>query len=272
MANQTVEVMNPISGAGGLAVTDLLYVFRPGAPDLNFKATPSDLNTFILSQAPLNKYDAIAAPDADDDDAGTGGDGTFAVGSIWIDITGDEAYRCVDATTGAAVWVNTSLEIGELGSIAIQDANDVTITGGSISGITSLGVVGNIPVTGTVDCRYCETDGTKLDGVESRATTEQTGAEIKNAYEGEADAYTDTKNTKLAGIETLADVTDAVNVDAAGAVMESDYAIVFDISLSSFDNKSFDISSEDTTPRRVFFRADGLKMYVTGDENNTIYQ
>lgn len=50
----------------------------------------------------------------------------------------------------------------------------------------------------------------------------QTGAQIKTKYEAESNAYTDTKNTKLAGIETAADVTDATNVNAAGAVMNSD--------------------------------------------------
>ena len=53
---------------------------------------------------------------------------------------------------------------------------------------------------------------TKLDGIEVGATADQTGAEIKTAYEAEVNAYTDTKNTKLNGIETLADVTDATNV------------------------------------------------------------
>lgn len=52
-----------------------------------------------------------------------------------------------------------------------------------------LDVVGNIAVSGTVDGRDVATDGTKLDG-----------------------------------IEALADVTDATNVNAAGAVMESDFS------------------------------------------------
>jgi len=42
-----------------------------------------------------------------------------------------------------------------------------------------------------------------------------TGAEIKTAYEGEASAFTNAQFTKLAGIETGADVTDATNVAAA---------------------------------------------------------
>ena len=47
-------------------------------------------------------------------------------------------------------------------------------------------------------------DKTKLDGVEASATADQTGAEIKAAYEGEADtnAFDDAAVSKLAGIET----------------------------------------------------------------------
>jgi len=49
---------------------------------------------------PLSKYDATTAPTANDDS----GDG-YAPGSRWIDVTNDKAYICVDASSGAAVWV-----------------------------------------------------------------------------------------------------------------------------------------------------------------------
>ena len=71
---------------------------------------------------------------------------------------------------------------------------------------------------------FTDADHTKLNGIETSATADQTGAEIKSLYEGESDtnAFTDAEKTKLSGIETSADVTDATNVDAAGAVMNSD--------------------------------------------------
>lgn len=49
-------------------------------------------------------------------------------------------------------------------------------------------------------------------------------ASIKVAYENNPDtnAYTDSELAKLGGIEALADVTDAINVNNAGAVMETD--------------------------------------------------
>jgi hypothetical protein len=65
---------------------------------------------------------------------------------------------------------------------------------------------------------------TKLDGVETGATTDQTPGEIKTAYESNANTneFSDAEQTKLGGIETLADVTDTANVTSAGALMDSE--------------------------------------------------
>jgi len=70
------------------------------------------LKTFSLINGKIN-YSATAAPGTGDDNA----DG-YRVGSLWIDVTNDEAYRCVDDTTGAAVWIGTTLETTDLGSLA----------------------------------------------------------------------------------------------------------------------------------------------------------
>ena len=71
---------------------------------------------------------------------------------------------------------------------------------------------------------FTDADHTKLDGIEASATADQTNSEIKTAYEANSDtnAFTDAEKTKLSGVEASADVTDATNVDAAGAIMNSD--------------------------------------------------
>lgn len=78
-------------------------------------------------------------------------------------------------------------------------------------------------LTGTT-ASFTTADETKLDAIEVGATADQTGAEIKTAYEAEADtnAFTDAEQSKLSGIEAGADVTDAANVTAAGALMDSE--------------------------------------------------
>ena len=64
----------------------------------------------------------------------------------------------------------------------------------------------NIATTGTVDGRDVSVDGTKLDTVETSATADQTDAEIKTAYENNANtnAYTDTEKTFVNAITSTA--------------------------------------------------------------------
>lgn len=114
---------------------------------------------------------------------------------------------------------------------------------------------GNISTSGTVDGRDLSVDGAKLDGIESGAdvtdatnvaaagavmtsrtistTSPLTGGGDLSANRTLAipaataavDGYaTAAQITKLDGIEALADVTDATNVAAAGAVMDTDFA------------------------------------------------
>ena len=140
-------------------------------------------------------------------------------------------------------------------------SQNVSTSGTLASGAQT--VTGNIAVSGTVDGRDVATDGTKLDGIETAATADQTDAEIRTAVENATDSnvftdadhtklngietsatadqtaaeirtlvesasdsnvFTDADHTKLNGIEASADVTDATNVNAAGAVMNSDLA------------------------------------------------
>ena len=70
---------------------------------------------------------------------------------------------------------------------------------------------------------YTDAEKTKLAAIEASATADQTDAEIRAAVEAASDSnvFTDADHTKLNAIEASADVTDATNVDAAGAVMNS---------------------------------------------------
>jgi hypothetical protein len=150
-----------------------------------------------------------------------------------------------------------------------------TVTGG-------ISVSGDIAVTGTVDGRDVLADGTKLDlieanatadqtdaeiktayennadtnaftdaektklsNIEASATADQTGAEIKTAYEAEADtnAFTDAEKTKLSNIEASADVTDTTNVTAAGALMDSEVTNLAQV--KAFDSSDYLTAHQD---------------------------
>ena len=71
---------------------------------------------------------------------------------------------------------------------------------------------------------FTDADHSKLNAIEAGATTDQTASEIRALVESASDSnvFTDADHSKLNAIEASADVTDATNVDAAGAVMNSD--------------------------------------------------
>jgi predicted RNA-binding protein Jag len=106
------------------------------------------------------------------------------------------------------------------------------------------------------------TQQTKLDTIESGATADQTAAEIKTAYESNANtnAFTDADESKLDGIEAGADVTDTANVTAAGAVMDSEVSDLAGI-------KSVNVSTLQVKPAEGAF-VDGDKTKLNTIETN----
>jgi len=151
----------------------------------------------VLAAGLQNKLDGTVPPGVNDDN--TVG---YSVGSFWIDVVASpsESYRCVDNTTAAAVWIKTTLTSDELATVALSgDSDDL------IQGVTQL--------------LMTVAERSKLTGIEASATADQTGAEIKIAYEGEADtnAYNDAAVTKLAGVET------AATADQTNAEIETGY-------------------------------------------------
>jgi len=140
------------------------------------------------------------------------------------------------------------------GTFTGADTGNLTITTGTmvanLEGATA-DLTGNITVGGTVDGRDVATDGTKLDGIETAATADQTGAQIKAAYEVVSNAFTDAQFTKLANIETSADVTDAANVNAAGALMLSDTTTAGLGIVVDEDNMASDLATKVPTQQSV---------------------
>lgn len=98
---------------------------------------------FLLLIARVPKYNtaASAAPTTGDDT-----DDGYAVGSRWWDTTNDEEYVCLDASSGAAVWVETTAaDHGALSGLADDDHTQYArtdgtreLTGGQGGGVTAL--------------------------------------------------------------------------------------------------------------------------------------
>ena len=137
-------------------------------------------------------------------------------------------YNQVQAAFSASTGHTHDGSIGEgarIEDISSPDASKQVVCTNSITTVT-----GPLAVTGLIDGRDVAADGTKLDGIATGATDDQTGAEIKTAYEAEANAFTDTQFTKLAGIETSATadqsaaelLTAIKTVDGAASGLDAD--------------------------------------------------
>ena len=86
-------------------------------------------------------------------------------------------------------------------SVDLSAPTGFTSTGGPITGSGTLGLGYDTGYQG-----YLTAESTKLAGIEAGATADQTDAEIKAAYENNADtnAFTNAEQSKLSGIETNA--------------------------------------------------------------------
>ena len=93
-------------------------------------AADADAGLSVLG-LPKNNYTATAAPTVNDDS----GDG-YSAGSQWYDQTNDNMYHCLDATLGAAVWVQGDIVAADLGAAALFG----TISSDTFSGATTSNV------------------------------------------------------------------------------------------------------------------------------------
>jgi sugar lactone lactonase YvrE len=59
---------------------------------------------------------------------------------------------------------------------------------------------------------------------------------------------------------------------ANDTVFEYNLSTAFDISTASYSNNSFSVSSQDVSPRSIFFNPDGDKMFMAGQSSDTVYQ
>ena len=176
------------------------------------------------------------------------------VDSNFSNLNTDKAELSGAAFTGA-ITTNSTIDGRDVAADGVTADAALPKSGGAMTGA--------ITTNSTFDGRDVATDGTKLDGIEASATADQTGAQIKTAYEAQTNAFTDAQftklggieasatadqtaaeiralvesatdsnvftdadHTKLNGVEASADVTDTANVTAAGALMDSELTAI----------------------------------------------
>lgn len=145
-------------------------------------------------------------------------------GQVYFDTVDNTMYVYADGS-----WLDMGVQGG-------AGATDISIsrTGTTVTVNSNTGDDGEIDAADGTDAGVMTSDMyTKLDGIEEGAEANtvdsvntKTGIVVLTQDDvGDGTTYkrySSTEKSKLAGIEASADVTDATNVDAAGAVMNSD--------------------------------------------------
>jgi hypothetical protein len=131
--------------------------------------------------------------------------------SATADQTNAEIRTAVEAATDSNVFVDADhSKLNAIEASATADQSNAEIVAAVEAGSDSN--------------TFTDADHTKLNAIEASATIDQTDAEIRTAVEAATDSnvFTDADHSKLNAVEASADVTDATNVNAAGALMLSD--------------------------------------------------
>ena len=199
-----------------------------------------------------------------------------------------------DITVNTDNIVNGTITNVDINSSAAIDGTKVDPAFGSqnlsTSGTAATGnltVTGNVSVSGTVDGRDVATDGTKLDGIESNATADQTDEEIQdivgamlsgNTESGITVTYQDSDGTidfsvasqtdenfttadhaKLDGIE--AGATADQTASEIKTLLQSDKLELSEIDTTSLDTRYFTETESDAR----YFRQDSTETIASGD-------
>jgi DNA-binding beta-propeller fold protein YncE len=61
-------------------------------------------------------------------------------------------------------------------------------------------------------------------------------------------------------------------LDSDGNVYEYDLSTAWDVTSASDNASPFDVSTQDVSPRDIFFKPDGTKMFMVGATSDTVYQ
>lgn len=132
------------------------------------------------------------------------------------------------------------------------DTSPSGVSKGDMYTVTAAGTFFTISVE-IGDVLIAEIDSASVEADWTVVQANLTAASIKTQYESNADtnAFTDALLSKLNGIEASADVTDATNVDAAGAVMNSDTSTASMSFVVDEDDMASDLNTKVPTQQSV---------------------
>lgn len=124
---------------------------------------------------------------------------------------------------------------------------------------------------------YFKSDGTTL-YVAGNTTDDIFQYNLSTAWDLSTATYASksfaiTQDTGLRGVSFKSDGTKMYAIGfSTDSVYQYSLSTAWDISTASYDSVSFSVTSQDTTPLSMWFKSDGTYFYISGGDNDTIYQ
>ena len=121
-------------------------------------------------------------------------------------------------------------------------------------------------------------DGTKMfiNGVTGDAYYQYSLSSAYDISTGSYDSVSFSLSSQDGNMEDVVFNADGTKFYGVGlntyAIYQYSCSSAFDLSTASYDSVSFSISSQDNSPRDLFFKPDGSKMWLLGRQNHSIYQ
>lgn len=169
LANLTDTTINSPASGQGIVYNGTVWINQDIATQAELTAHINNvLNPHVVTKSQvglanvtniLNNLIATTSPGVGDDS-----DDGYSVGSIWVDISGDAYYLCVDATVGAAVWASGSATLSDV-------AYNATSWNGNTDGATKNAIRDKIEALDTA----------KADASHNHAASEVTSGTFDNA-------------------------------------------------------------------------------------------
>lgn len=193
----------------------------------------------------------------------------------------------------------TATELNALDGITAT-VTELNALDGITSNVTELNLLDGVTAT-TAEINY-------VDGVTSNVQT-QIDSKVGSTHTGDVnitgELLVDSYNETFKKVSSVSAVTFALSVGSydsksfsvtsqestprgiafksngtkmyvVGTVSDTVYqyslSTAWDVSTASYDSVSLSVSSEDATPSDLIFSADGTKMYICGDTNNSVFQ
>jgi len=103
-------------------------------------------------------------------------------------------------------------------------------------------------------------------------TPSEVGFALENASYTGTSLNVNSEETFPLGVFFKPDGLKMYVVGGSDEVNQYDLSTSWDLSTASYSNKLFSVSSQDTQPAGVFFRDDGLKMYIVGTSSDSAYE